>query len=390
MDTLPQTTGSEIQWIELNGTFHNLSFFGETRAEYQKEFGYAITNYCKDERFAPTHSPFNFKLVEFDITDEIANLIIPLLDRVRVLQIVDCEHTKLILTNLSAWAPEMRELRFVGSLDWQFDGDRVALFESLRQKFPKLESFSFQANVDVENGVIEEFLKQNSQLKQIKLSYCDNIDEGIFQSIGKYAPRIEKIYFMTRLVSSPEDIRYFSQLRELKSLTLRAYSLDHQYIPLVVHELASAKIPLECLDLSECELRHNDQQFTEDISKIQELKKLRLCRFESFTARHLIEICKHLKELAEIEMFRTDLNMSKDDLLELIQSAGKLIQFTYFRWPGERTIIDGDTFQKLVNILEQRREKIKLNLVLGEDAFTLDIPEELIRDARDLLTMESL
>lgn len=381
-------TDSEIQWMELNGTFHNQTFFGETRAEYQKEFGYAITNYCNDDRFSPTHSPFNFKLVEFDITDEIANLIIPLLERVRVLQIVDCEHSESILTNLSAWAPGLRELRFAGSLDWQIEGDRVALFESLRQSFPKLESFSFQANVDVENGDIEGFLKQNPQLKQIKLSYCDKIDEGIFQSIGKYAPRIEKIDFMTRLVSSPEDIRYFGQLRELKSLTLRAYSLDHQYIPLVVHELASANVPLECLDLSECELRHNGQQFTEDLSKIQWLKKLRLCRFESFTVRHLIEICKHLKELTEIEMFRMDLYMSKDDLLELIQNAERLSQFTYFRWPGDRTTIDGVTFQKLVNILEQRHEKIKLNLVLGKDAFTLDIPEELIRDARDLLTIE--
>lgn len=171
MDTLPQTTDSEIQWMELNGTFHNQTFFGETRAEYQKEFGYAITNYCNDDRFSPTHSPFNFKLVEFDITDEIASLIIPLLERVRVLQIVDCEHSESILTNLSAWAPGLRELRFAGSLDWQIEGDRVALFESLRQSFPKLESFSFQANVDVENGDIEGFLKQNPQLKQIKLSH---------------------------------------------------------------------------------------------------------------------------------------------------------------------------------------------------------------------------
>lgn len=88
-----------------------------------------------------------------------------------------------------------------------------------------------------------------------------------------------------------------------------------------------------------------------------------------------------------------------------LQTAEKLQAFEYTQFPDDgdisdesdisddsdiRITIDVDTFKKLVQIVELRREKYKLKLLLSGAVFTADIPAEFAEAASNLLTLAIL
>lgn len=110
------------------------------------------------------------------------------------------------------------------------------------------------------------------------------------------------------------------------------------------------------------------------------------------TASYFFDMCKQLKELTAVELVRTDLMMTKDNLLKFVQDAEKLQEFAFYNFnvsdvDEEEMIIDVDTFKKLVSIVEGRSEKTQFCLV--GDAFyaAADLPEELITAASNLITL---
>lgn len=79
--------------------------------------------------------------------------------------------------------------------------------------------------------------------------------------------------------------------------------------------------------------------------------------------------------------------MTRDDLLNLIQNAEKLQNFTYRSRGFERAIttnIDADLFREWEQIVDRRCEKTKLNLYLDSATFTSNIPPDL---TSNLLTL---
>lgn len=229
-------------------------------------------------------------------------------------------------------------------------------------------------------------MKPNPQLKQIELKSCYTLDDSILQTIAMYAPQIEIFEFRTDNNQEYKgNIKYFRQLREMKSLNLEIYC-DPQYIQATVYEIGLANIRLESLDLA---LFQNTRQFIEGISKIPTLKTLRLSDVYDLRASHLIEICKQLKELTEIQIDCTDFKMTVDELLNLIQNAKKLQSFIYSTWKAAQPTlinIDAETFKKLVRIISQRNEKTHFVLHLSDDYFKTDVPKAMIKAASDLLT----
>lgn len=91
-------------------------------------------------------------------------------------------------------------------------------------------------------------------------------------------------------------------------------------------------------------------------------------------------------ELSELYLVRAD--MTDDNILKLVRNAKKLKIFQLVTFGNNSTQFVGDTFKKLVEIVEQRHEKLKLHLYFDRNAFTKDIRQESIKAASNLLTVE--
>lgn len=373
--------GAFIESVSVRGCCYSKS-----RKKLQKRLIKLVDRYC-------VGAFIEMKIFDYDITDENARRMMPLLARAQKLQFSGCKWSKTILKNLSLWSPQLRELKFLQYNDR--DEDSMMHFDIFRLNFPKLESISFWWNSHAENIKIEEFLKLNPQLTQIELFSGDTLDASIFHWIFKYVPGIERISFGANSVVNRNSIKYFGQLRALKSLTIHV-SPDHSYhlCMQVLNEIASANIGLEFLGLAGFDLRNNTQRFIEGILKFQTLKTLQLMHVRKLTTLHLIEICKQLKDLSEIQLFGIDLGLTEENLLQLIQNAEKLQKFEYvtlgMAMGCGQTIIVDSTFKKLVEIVGQRRGKMKLNLLLGMRALTAKRSMKLTVASNNLLTVQTL
>lgn len=121
------------------------------------------------------------------------------------------------------------------------------------------------------------------------------------------------------------------------------------------------------------------------------MKILRLHKISKSPALHLVEISKHLKELTEIYVCGIIVEMTEAILVELIKNAEKLKELIYCSKnrisKSTKVIIDGYTFKKLVQIVEQRPAKTKLNLYLAQKSFEITVPEEYAELYRNMLTV---
>lgn len=367
----------------------NVEVIGRTSStpEFENALVVLLSKYCTGNCIE-----LNFKF--FNITDGIALLMVPLLGRVRKITFVYCHLGGEYLKNMLLWSPELHELKFEVCVL-----PRRVHFGFLEQNSQsKLKSIWFEQTNKVDNYNIGKLLKQNPLLKKINLISCNCVDDRAFESIAKYVPKIEQIYFVTPHSTNKNYARYFGQLRELKILhiTLRSRSYEYanadSFVQLAVFEISSNNKVLEELVLSGFNLYHESPKFVEGISKLQKLKKIHLEYFLGMTAFHLLDMCTPLKELMEIVLVASDLKLTQDDLLNFIQNANKLRKFTFIPMKCEyrcRMKFDVNAFKQLVNILDQRVEKTKLNLTLGW-ADTKGISKELTEAASDLLHLETL
>lgn len=333
-----------------------------------------LSRYC-------TGTSIRLAVCNLNLSDDIALLMVPLLTRARKLGFHHTQLGELSLKKLALWSPELRELHFNDD-DEDERGEKQ--FTCLRGKFPKLESLSFEGiSYSVDQSDIEEFLKQNSQLKKLDILCCRSIDDSIFQTIAKCVPGFEKVNFCTKRGISQSTTKYFGQMREMKSLSLSVYS-DEPYMQAIIHKIGSANIALEHLYLDFFDMSYKSAQFVKRLVKLQHLKKLQFGFVQNMEASHLIQICKHMKELSKIELIEIDIEMTANDLLNIIRNAEKLQVFEVGHMCGNqnpRTNIDANTFKQLVQIVEQRREKTPLIICLSPRLFTFDIPAELKKAA---------
>lgn len=339
-------------------------------ANWQKRFIELVVQYCGN----------SVKLIlnDFNITDELAFLMLPLLGRAENISFFCCRFRRVFLKNMRLWSSELRNVRF-----WSCKLSK----RTIRQKFPQLESICFRIMNKVKNSDIEQFLEQNPQLKQFEMVFCEQLDDTIFQSIARYVPEIEELRFITKNRTNKSNTEYFGRLRELKKLAMEVTD-DRSYIPSVVHKVGGANISLEVLELCRFD---NCPRFIEGISRLDKLKSLKLYYVSDFTAAHLIDSCKHMKELSEIWLIGTNTRVTKDVLLQFIRNAQKLRYFKYDSrsdWESKSGNIDVTTFEKMISLVDQRQEKIPLTLHLDCHSFTADIPMEMIRAASRLVTLD--
>lgn len=373
--------GASLDSVLVNGQCTQRS-----EAEYQKQIIELLSMYC-------VGALIQLELICFDITDELALIMRPLIGRLRSLCVKKCAMGDAISKHLSIWSPELHKLHFSMCELSRKDGADKASY-GLYQHFPKLECIIFHSIKDVKHGDIEEILKQNPQLKRIGMACCNHLNDSIFELFAKYVPEIENIRLLTFDSGDANNAKSLGLLRALKSLTIQVNSnRNSTYLQSLMHELNSANIALDMLNLLDVNL-HLDSQSIERISMMRTLKILHLKMLKQLTASELIEICKPLKELSELQVQGGHYNhfeMNARNLLELIRNSGKLKYFLFANLHSSHesdvSIIDENTFKTMLEIVQQRSEKTALEIDLYSKFFSANIREKLIKDARKSLTL---
>lgn len=238
-------------------------------------------------------------------------------------------------------------------------------------------------------GKMDEILKCNPQLKIIDL---DGDNDRTLQSIFNYVPDVETLRFKTRHPFNQESIKWFGKLRKLQWLELGLLDRDTTCMTSIINEIRVSNIPLKYLQLTHFDVHLTNNQLFDAISKLKTLKTLRLEFVINLSSVHIIDICKHLTSLSQLFLVyckRNDrLDYSEKMLLGIIQNAEKLqtlaIQGKFTR---TKIYIDAATYKKIVKIVEQRREKAHLELVLQPNAFIIaEIPKGCSRSVTVKLT----
>lgn len=334
----------------------------------------------------------NLTLCEFKISGEIAMMLRPVLASVQELTLSGGQWDALFLWMLPEWSPDLRKLTLEYINPHQISG--------LHQAYPKLTKLKLTGVDEAKNSDIEEFLKRNPQLKQISIITCDRIDNNIFKSIATYTPQIEKIHFFSNVPIQHNNEPICGQLNYLKELRMEFNDLGHKNynvddadnIIKILDEIGSAGISLRKLDLRSVDFNlivNGGRRFVEAISKLKKLECLKMNDVCGLSATDFTDICDRLPELAELTLKATFPTLNSTNVLNLIRFGKRLQKITFYgARPETKLCIDGDMYMKFVNVVQNRSEKIHLLIKLFDFEYTTNVPKELIKKYKDVLTLK--
>lgn len=383
--------------------------FDEYPKEYHVQIIELLVRYCnpKSEQLA---------FWSLDITHSIAFKMQALLRHLCKLEFYKCAFSEHFMKMLPKWSPNMKELIVADFEDHDLSS------KGFFQNFPKLEKIELINGSNVQNADIEGIISHNPQLKKIKLILCPNLDDRIFQSIAEHLPRIEKLHIRHVQPTDGTNAKYLSQLHNLKSLFIRNVfgDEDHAGAGLKIWEIDFANLPLEYLGIQSFHLCVKSDRFILAISQLKNLKYLDIDFMYGLTVSHILDICKQHSELTKLGLVgNTNLVLSVDDLLAIVQNAEKLEYLGYSferergqdeenaeeeeeavgddeedsgeepenvgeenEEPGEeenvRFCIDVEAFKKFVNIVRTRRHKTRL-MIWSSIYEEIKVPDNLIK-----------
>lgn len=309
--------------------------------------------------------------------DDFAFRMRSVLERLQKLKLICCAFSKSFWKALPLWALEMKDLEISHT-----SIKNAVHFEGLHQPFRKLEKISFVGVNELRNKYVGGILKHNSQLKEIVLYWCRDLDDRILQSIVKYVPNIESIE--TNAVNKIGSSKYFGQMNDLKYLMLGHGSF---LMAAAVCEMGAANVPLRHLHLCRLNVYGATAKFIAGISKLKQLQTLKLTLPEGLYAAHFSTICTHLTQLTKLEL-EVDLKLTARNILELIRNARRLLALTITALDlDEPVVFDADIYSRIIIVLEGKRQKSPLKIILNNEAYTVNIPNEMARAHKDSLSI---
>lgn len=337
-----------------------------------------VSKYCDE-------SLVGLRLSKFPLNNEDQIRMRPVFDRLQKIELYYCHCTAQFLEMLPVWGPRIQEMIFEG-IDLRFRG--------LGQRFPKLTKISL-LSVNFHHDDIKEFLKNNPQLKEFHFTYRTASDTQIFQYIGQYASGIETLQICLNprfevLHPFPLNDIQFDQLRDLKSITLFAKNLKGKSNHLVpaICDIGAANIPLKTLFLASGKLSElYANRFVDGISKVKTLETLDL-KLGGLNGQHIIRICTHLSELTKLDLHMTE-GLSAQNILDIVRIAGKLqwLDVSTQATNDNKTDIGGEFFLELAQIVENRANKMHLQIKLDQSGYSVNIPGELARAHKESLSI---
>lgn len=343
----------------------------------------------------PCEKVLALELAGFNLTDELVHTLQPLLSGLQTLKLTWMDWCDFFWKMLPTWSPELRDLEI--KMQFRKNNPVPVMTPLLKQSFTKLQSISFQGVHYTRFTNIEVFLKSNPQIKRIKFISCYRLDDSIFQYLAKHVPGIESICIQEIGLkpTSENNLKYIRGLRCLKSFEFGGImaSLIPSLALSILNEINVETITVERLRLNFRVNRpfNGIEQLIEIISGMKTLKTLWIGNVNGLSASHLINICKNLPQLSELCLHLNEISLSADNLLKLLRNADKLESLYYYEWHSsidvdKSSFIDVQTYNAIVKIVKQRREKLHLQIELDNE-FTVKIPRELTRKNKDVLSL---
>lgn len=273
-------TFKELSDSDYTGNSRHILWPGVSRRNYSYRILEMLAMHCSED----------LKKLEFsrlDLTDELPPLLRPMLEQLDRLKLCSCTFSDSVSKILPKWCSQLQELHihFIKAPihDWY-------------QPFPKLLKITFMNLGYLTNHDIEEILKCNSQLKNIKFNDCPNINTDILQSIAKYVPGVETLTVRLhgRTKMNLKNVKCFSHLNKLQSLTLDFPARSSKFIVSALCVMGTAEIPLKEICVKYLKLNRNVEQFVNEISKLKQLRTLNLYSIQGLEDCHITAICNQL------------------------------------------------------------------------------------------------
>lgn len=245
----------------------------------------------------------------------------------------------------------------------------------LKFKCPKLETLKMDDVYMVSNTDLKNLFKLNPQLRKLSFDSGHYFDDAVVPIIAKYLPLIEDLSLNIRMTSKFEqNIRHLRQMTALKKLTFRSsngYRYNNFYS--AIKEIATAKIPLEELDLWSVD--SVDERLATAVSTIRTIKTLSLRGTHGLNIPQLIRIAGHLTELTSL-IWSGNARLNIGDVVDLISKTQKLRKIIL---KGRRRIeIDANAFSLLLDAARNRSEQSPLEIGIFVK-YHSQVPAEMVK-----------
>lgn len=252
------------------------------------------------------------------------------------------------------------------------------IIEILSQPWPELKTFSFEEECfdGISNKNIEEVLQKNPQLRALLLRNCRNIRfDRVILSMAIQTPLIEHFRFVNSEILDFLGDGTLSELKNLKSLDIH---IGNGSIKAVLSTLDTANSSLEHLSANFGRFYVHAQfraQIVQTLMSFMKLKTLWLLNFfHGFRVSDMINIVENSVELGRFKL--NGCFMNGDNLLELIRKGENIQKLDILEGCFEG-VVNINVFHEVVNIVQNRRDKIHLEVVLWSKH--ISVPADLLK-----------
>lgn len=297
----------------------------ETQYKYDSNILDLISSYCSDGELSSL-------IIECcDITDEAGSTRrVPLLN-LKKLKLCDCVISRSFARTLPSWAPQLRELYILNLSKLSI---QVPCEDIMHLSFSALVLIAFRNIFNLKFNGIDDFLKLNPQLRKIGLVNCPHIDDSIFQSIALHVPQIEAIQIDRDSAINDGSLFSIGQFNNLSTLKLLASCGKkdniNRFMPLILNKMHAAEIALKHLHVGGIRAFQGAERLVDAISKFKTLQTLWIFCVPELEKAHIMDMCKSLEELSELNLQYSEVMLDSDDLVELINHTQKLQVLEYF------------------------------------------------------------
>ncbi|XP_031637407.1 uncharacterized protein LOC116349903 [Contarinia nasturtii] len=254
----------------------------------------------------------------------------------------------------------------------------------IEQKFPKLEEVSFNRNYNFEQSSLRNFIKQNSTLKKLKITFNGAIDtKESIKLIGQNLPNLLELELDDLDDDNwSESIQTLGQLRALKVLKV---DFNMESITSLVKTLAVSKVPIEHLKLVNGDI---DNEAIECICKIKQIKVLEFIEMVGeLTDDNLFLLAKELTNLEEFHLSEPVTDQITTIGLKKMLPHAKSLSLLSLEFVDGITI-DVDDYKAMIKIIQSRRNKVNLLIKITGSGGKVNIPEKIVNENREILYID--
>lgn len=317
----------------------------------------------------------DLKLKNFTV-DEDLNDVHPLFAKLQTLSMSDCAFSD-GAEELLAPCAELKQLS-ISDVDWDN--------HCIDHTFPKLQEVSITCCSTIDDAEFKKFIASNTTLKKLTIDNNSELKSAsIIQSIGQHLKNLVELEIDQEHFEGKSQFHKstlsLGRLSSLKKLTLNYNGLPMKAL---LKKLAEKAVPLEHLTLKKGSV---DSSAIKSMSELIKLNEIQLEDIKNLTDDHVVELAKELPQLRYITCGgSTAEDITTNGLQNVISHAKKLSQLVLKR--ASSIEIDMADYSKMLNSVQDRPEKIKLEIEITGNGDKVNVPDEVLAENREWLWID--